>query len=289
MKVVQYSHTPVAGSPWFTHKALKDWTDVDSTLVQLRSAYGDGRVYPYDRLYDSDSPDLFKRADIVHLQNYAPNDEAVRRILVHKPVLAQHHQWPPFIGAETVVAKRLLHAVIAQPVWVKQYIDNQQVTPLQLPNIIPIRDPLFLPDWMVKPEPHEKLHVAYAPSLRTSKGLHTKGYKDTYAALEKLKAKGHLTYEIMEGLPLVEVLRRKKRAHVVIDECVTGNFHRASLESLSQGACVVAWLPFESRRYIREYVGANEDELPWAWSDIDNLEATLGLLSCQPELVVEKR
>ncbi len=288
IRVVQYSVTPVAGSPWFTHKALNQWaTNISSTLIQQRITYGDGRVFPYHKIFGRDSAADFEQADIVHLQNYLPPD-ALLPIIRKKPVLIQHHQHPPFGGTEVFTHPRKRHAIIAQPKWVEACrATGYRNQPVQLPNIVPIRE--FVPVWIDEPSAHRTMHVAYAPSARGGKKLHNKGYKGTRDVLESLAHQGHITYEIMEGLPLMEVLARKRHAHVVIDEVVTGNFHRCSLESLSQGCVVVAHLPPESCKYICDYTGSSEAELPWVITDMDGLYGTLGLLSSQPDFVVARR
>jgi len=45
--------------------------------------------------------------------------------------------------------------------------------------------------------------------------------------------------EVITGCELKECLARKRKAHIVIDECVTGSYHRSSLEGLALGTGVV--------------------------------------------------
>jgi hypothetical protein len=285
IRVVQFSNTPVAGSPWFTHKALNQWTHVKSRLIQHRYRYGDGREYPHDELFTKASIDTLGEADVIHLHNHAPGDEPSRKAIHGKPVLMQHHQFPPFGSLISFKPNRYIEATIAQPMWADAFAQAGRELPL-LPNLVPIRDEEFRPIWEDEPKPHDRMHVAYAPTLRAGKGLHNKGYGVTKNALEKLKAKGLLTFEILQGLPLLEVLARKRQAHVVIDEVVTGNFHRASLESLSQGACVIAHLPKKSRRFLCDYLQIEEAEIPWVVARQKNLYEVLGILASKPDLVV---
>ena len=69
------------------------------------------------------------------------------------------------------------------------------------------------------------------------------------------------------------VLAAKKNAHVVIDECVTGGYHKSSLEGLSVGAFTICYLTEDMQNLIKKITGSNE--LPWINSTIENLYQTL--------------
>jgi hypothetical protein len=290
MRVVQYSFTPVAGSPWFTHRALTEWTTVDARFVCYTNRYSDGREYPYDlrlkgHLHEYD--ELFEQADIIHIQNKAPEVPRIRRLIAGKPMLLQSHQHPQTIRPGMVESDNVIQAIIAQPEWANRCPEEVRL----LPNIVPIRDDLFRPEWLPSgvPEPHGRMHVAYAPSSTINKGMHNKGYTETLEILNRLSSEGVLTFDIIRHRPLLETLERKQKAHVVIDECVTGNFHRSSLESLAQGACVLAYLPESTRAFIRNYAGCADHEIPWCSTDLEHLESNLRLLAAEPERVVTHR
>ena len=57
--------------------------------------------------------------------------------------------------------------------------------------------------------------------------------------LTRLAKQADVEVDVITGCALKECLERKRQAHIVIDECVTGSYHRNSLEGLALGAVVV--------------------------------------------------
>jgi len=292
IKVVHYSNTPVAGSPFFTSRALNDYTTIWSHTIQHKTGYG-ARTYPHGLLVRNNNLHMLAKvlegADIVHCHNYLPTRVGLMKAARRKPLVVQHHQYPPSARLPTKLSDNVREAIIAQPAWVREYEQKQpDMEYVLLPNIIPIYDDRFCPHgWSARrvfmaPEPHKKMHVAYAPSARNLGGLHDKGFDGTMRVLEKLAGKGVLTYDLIEKTPLWETLERKRLAHVVIDEVVTGNFHRASLESLSQGACVIANINDYARQFLRHYLDIDDDQIPWVSTDMAGLEGTLVNLAENP-------
>jgi hypothetical protein len=118
----------------------------------------------------------------------------------------------------------------------------------------------------------------------------TKAYHETVSVLEALAKQGVLTYDVIERVSNQECLSRKQRAHVVIDEVVTGNFHRSSLESLAQGAVVLAHLPPIAVRRMGQFLEpAAIETWPWIDTHLSTLERTLRELADDPERVAQLR
>src|ERR1044072_4711142 len=66
---------------------------------------------------------------------------------------------------------------------------------------------------------------------------HGKGYATTMAVLDRLAGRYPIRVEAVRDRQLshAEALAAKRRAHIVIDECVTGSYHRNSLEGPAPG------------------------------------------------------
>ena len=77
-----------------------------------------------------------------------------------------------------------------------------------------------------------------------------------------------------------ESLAMKRRAHIVIDECVTGSYHRNSLEGLAAGCVVVngvGLLPGVEE--VLRRCAPEAHALPFVFSTLDSLERRCGASS----------
>jgi hypothetical protein len=260
------------------HKALRRWTTVESRVVQIRNNYNDGREFDHDLLWAADreaSIEALREAHVVHNHNYQMIPE-VEKLVRKKPMLVQYHSVPPVPRKYP----NALQAVIAQPLQVASHPDC-----VLLPNIIPLQDELYKPTWDEEPEPHDVLHVAFAPTNRSGgNGMSVKGYEATVGTLKRLAERGYLTYDVIEKVALRACLKRKQAAHVAIDEVVTGNFHRSSLESLAQGSIAIANIGPQARAFFKRFFGG-EMLHPWMSATLETLEVTLERLARDQALV----
>src|SRR5262249_10891306 len=108
-----------------------------------------------------------------------------------------------------------------------------------------------------------------------------KGYETTMRVLDRLAARFSLQLEVMRRSQLshAESLAMKRRAHIVIDECVTGSYHRNSLEGLAAGCVVVngvGLLPAVAA--VMRRCAPEAGPLPFEFSRLEDLEATLEAL-----------
>ena len=166
---------------------------------------------------DEDEP-----ADIVHFNNaYYRTD---------MPAVIQFHSEPRWKGLMLDCPYKKL--VIAQyHATLPEYADCTVVR-----NVINFDKP----EYAYKPV--SELKVAYSPSSRVKVGeWHDKGYEETVAALEQ----SGVDYDVITDVPFDECLRRKAECSVHIDECVTGSYHRCTLEGLAMGKVVIGHLSDE--------------------------------------------
>ena len=101
------------------------------------------------------------------------------------------------------------------------------------------------------------IQIVYIPSVICRVNQHyDKGYAETKPILERVQRKfpKKVRLVIRHGLSYQQSLDEKKEAHIVIDECKTGSFHKTSIEGLTYGALVFAKLsPALQEKHQRVY------------------------------------
>lgn len=222
MKICLFSRTPMAAAPWELFKALRRYTNHTVNLVNVSHSYRDGRVFPYHLLFRSDNGTARKalrNADVWHVNNYLMVElKAMRRS--HK-VLGQFHSLPRLGNWQDLMRFSDACYTITQPNQEKEY---------RLPGLPNIIDP----DEYIPVKRGAKIRIAFAPSSRAPVGRPmSKGYSEVKAVLNEIALERDVEIEWIEGMPYKENLERKARAHILIDDVVTGNWHRTALE----GAC----------------------------------------------------
>lgn len=240
LRIVSYATTPVAGVPPVLARCIAHATPHAARCVWAGSRYANGVAFDGDVEWSTDparAEDELAAADavIVHNGKVEPRHA---RLLATKPVvtLAHNYGWNVDMG---FVRRGLPGLVVAQ---------YQATLPefagwTAVPNPLPLWEPAYRP----QPRP-QAVTVCYTPSApheRYPAGhrlfWHAKGHDTTMAVLDRLAAEGLVRLEVLRGraVPHAEALAMKRRAHIVIDECVTGSYHRNSLEGLAAGALVV--------------------------------------------------
>jgi len=92
------------------------------------------------------------------------------------------------------------------------------------------------------------VRIAFAPSTRVAVGHPgSKGYNEVKTVLDSVARKRDVKIVWIERKPYLENLQLKQESHILIDDVVTGNWHRTSLEGMCFGCAVlnkVAKSPF---------------------------------------------
>jgi len=248
MKICIYSKTPLAASPWELYKALKKYTNHEVAYINERNRYNDGRIFPFHLLWNSNNGTASKALDesnLWHVHNYL--SPVLTQHKNSQKVLAQFHSLPRLGNWRELMSFADAKYTIDQPLQLKEY--NLK----GLPNIID-------PDEYRPIKRQSKVRIAFAPTTRASAGsIISKGYYEVKGRLDLVASKRDVDIEWIERLPYEENLKRKQRSDILIDDVVTGNWHRTSLEGLCFG-CIV--------------LNRNES-MPFVYADLDSLEATL--------------
>jgi len=228
MKLAIFSRTPLAGAPWELYKALKRYTNIDASLINERTAYADGRRFPHHLLLTSPNGNAMKvlqESDLWHVHNYlTPQLIVLRR--GHK-VIAQFHSLPRLGNWQALMNFADRCYTIKQPGQEKEYKLKG------LPNIIN-------PDEYTPIRRRTPIKIAFAPSNRMPIGNPaSKGYNEVRTILDSVARKRDVEIVWIEGQWYQNNLQMKQQSHILIDDVVTGNWHRTSLEGACFGCAVL--------------------------------------------------
>ena len=254
MKVAIYARTPMASSPWELYKALRKYTDVDVSLINQRFRYADGRYFPYHLLMGRDNGMAIKalrEADLWHIHNYLDADVVALR--KDQRVLAQFHSLPRLGNWDELMRFADLSYTIRQPLQEQEYMIPG------LPNLID-------PDEYRPIRRTGKIKIAFAPTSKSPVGNpDSKGYVQVRSVLQHVASERDVKIVMIEKMSYESNLDMKRHCHILIDDVVTGNWHRTSLEGLCFGCAVVNRV--KQAQYVYSTLGTLREKLLWL---IDN-------------------
>ena len=288
LNVVSYATTPVAGVPAILARAITARTSSSGRCVWAQSGYGNGVAFQGDVQYTTapeQARDLLSDADVIVAHN-GKVDRQHQALVDGKPVvtLAHNYMW----NVDRRFVERGFPGLV-----VGQY---QATLPefagwTPVPNPIPLWEPSHQPG--VKEPP---IGICFVPSGKHERFppghrlyWHSKGYRTTLGVLERLEA---VRLEVIrrQQVSHEESLAMKRRSLIVIDECVTGSYHRNSLEGLATGCVVinaVGTLPGVVD-VLRACAGGAPD-IPFVSSRLDDLDGVLRRLVARgPEYLAEE-
>lgn len=252
MKVAIFSRTPMAASAYELWKALRKYTAVEANLITITSGYPDGRIFPGDLTWGPRAREALAAADVWHVNNYW--HPCLDEIKPRKPILAQFHSLPRLGNWKELWDRATARVTIRQPLHEKEY----QIP--GLPNIIDA-------DEYRPARRGDKIRIAFAPTSKAVIGIPcTKGYNEVRAILAKVAAARPIEVALIEGQPYERNLEMKRASHILIDDVVTGNFHRTSLEGAVYGLAVVN----------------KNKHTPWVFANLQTLESALFRLIDEP-------
>jgi len=254
MKLAIYARTPLAASPWELYKALRKYTSIDVSLINQRFRYADGRYFPHHLLLGRDNgaaTSALRRADLWHIHNYL-DDELISLKRNHK-VLAQFHSLPRQGNWDELMKFADINYTIRQPMQEREYRIPG------LPNLID-------PDELQPIRRTKKIKIAYAPTSKTPIGHPaSKGYDQVITVLRRVALERDVEIKLIEKMSYLTNLGVKQKCHILIDDVVTGNWHRTSLEGLCFGCAVLNRV--KSVPYVYTTIETLKEKLFWL---IDN-------------------
>lgn len=278
MRIVHFSTNSLAGMPLRLVQGLNAHTRHAARLVDLeRYSLAKLGWYEHDIVF-SETPEAAVRAaedaDILHLHNYldldsrdfAPIDfRALQRR--GKLVLRHFHSIPAVVAERMgVPLSRVLDCELPALV-ISHYPERFYPKAHVVPNFVPQDDPAYQPldsnngggelsDEQTDANPGVDLFCS--PTKLTSaweNRWNTKGAPEVEALMRQLAEETGCTFELAHGLPLAEVLQRRRRSAIVLDDMSNGSMHLSGLEGVSQGKPVCAYLDERQLRVLAEMAG----------------------------------
>ncbi|MDQ3747265.1 MAG: glycosyltransferase, partial [Acidobacteriota bacterium] len=277
LRVVSYATTPVAGVPAILARCVAARTPHAARCVWAQNSYGNGVTFDGDIEWSSrraEAEEELRRADLVIVHN-GKVEPRHRRLLAGKAVITMAHNYiwnveQGFVreGFPGVVVGQYQAALAEFAGW------------SLVPNPVPLWEEAY------RPAPKsDAVTVCYTPSGRHEKYpeghrlyWHSKGYETTLRALERLAARLAVKLEVTRERQVshAESLAMKRRAHVLIDECVTGSYHRNSLEGLAAGCVVVNGLGLRPEVVeVFRSCAPRSEAAPFVFAGLGELEGVL--------------
>ncbi|MEL4178312.1 capsular polysaccharide synthesis protein [Roseateles sp. PN1] len=282
LNIVSYATSPVAGVPALLADCIAHATGHHAQCLWPSGSYGNGVGFEGGRSWGRNPQQVLETlaaADIVIVHN-GKIDPAHASVLRGKRLVTLAHNYGWNVDMSHVRTGGMPGLVVGQ----------YQATLPEFAGwgLVPNPIPLWRADHSPEPKDASRIHIAYTPSGRHERYpaghrlyWHGKGWQTTMAVLARL-ARRHPDWVCVEStgqgqLSHAEALAMKRRAHIVIDECVTGSYHRNSLEGLAAGAVVVNGVGLLDgvEQALRRCAPGAVGPLPFVFSTLDGLEATL--------------
>jgi len=277
LRIVSYATTPVAGVPAILARCINAQTAHSARCVWATNSYGNGVEFAGDVEWQNHpqlAENLLAEADL---------------IIVHNGKVASQHE--RFLGGKAIVTMAHNYLWNVDERFIKQGFAGVVVGQYQAAldefadwSVVPNPIPFWENEYQPSPK-NSELTICYTPSGKHEKYpldhklyWHSKGYETTVRILEKLASRFSLKLEVIRGgqISHAESLLMKRRSHIVIDECVTGSYHRNSLEGLAGGAVVVNGLGILPKvSDVLRYCAGERAEIPFVSATLENLEEVL--------------
>ena len=269
MNVLHVSRTPVAGVPYIVRDLMNTYLygTVQAKTLGPPARYGDGRRWPQQPEGDyrnaRDAKRLIAWADVLVLHNGSPPPQGTS-----KPMLC-YYQSEPWNVNRTMEQQGVPCYTLAQ------YHATLYDLPI-IPNMVDIYKDIYRPRSR-RPDPAKRVLIGYSPSTRrdrTKDNLwNSKGYKPTMKVLNNIGRIFNVEVRVLEGLPFTACMQQRGDCHIVIDEVVTGSYHRCTLEASSQGQVVINGLSQAVRDVVARVTGTQL--VPWIVTSAEKLEYVL--------------
>ena len=278
MKILHVSRTPCAGAIHALSTAVTDYTEHASKWAGLSGDVGLLGFPPPDiSLHDTGFLWELHDADVIVLHNYLSTEEQpIADFLLGdctKRVAAFYHSHPVDVNLQPVEAGFASFCAA-------------QYQALLYDGARAIRSVIRFDraDWPRRLSSDERsFRIGYSPSVRIPQEgrkpdpgwYRSKGFAETLKVLEKLEEE-HDDIELclIEGVRYDAAMRLKATCDVLIDEVVTGSYHRCTLEGLALGIPTIVNVDAELVGVVSAITGCT-DWFPWIQSDRSQLEDTL--------------
>ena len=297
--IVHISSTPLSGSPIQIVEAINKHSNFQARLVNLNpSAYKNfdensplsKNSFKEDLKWPEDKDEIFKCieiADIIHVHQAIDLKENKLGINFYellkqgKKFVRQWHSEPEhymeWLGVSPSDFKEdFPHLVVSQ------YHERFYPWAVPVPNIIcnSLIDSSYNEsfDWRTP-------KIVFSPSNKNSpvkKRWASKGYHETLRILDRVKRSTGVEFEVLFDTPHDEVISAKSKCTIVIDDIVTGSYHRSGLEGLALGKATFSYLDQRTATTLGIITGTSTN--PFILSSARSLEEMLKAVIKLPDL-----
>jgi hypothetical protein len=290
LNVVTYSTRPLAGGPSVLARCIDARTPHAGRCVWAERGYRNGVEFAGGvewTVSPEEAEETLARADLVVVHN-GKVEARHRPLLAGKALITMAHNYMWNVD-DGLVRQGFPGVVLGQYQATLPEFAGWAV----VPNTIPIWEGAYQPGPKVS-----EVTICYTPfgwheryPIEHPYYWHSKGYATTMRVLDRLATRYPIRLEVIreQHVPHSESLAMKRRAHVVIDECVTGSYHRNSLEGLAAGCVVVngvGLLPSVVEVFRR---CAGGGAVPFVRAGLDDLEGVLASLIEQGAAALARR
>ena len=281
LNIVSYATTPLVGVPATLARCINARTPHQARCVWASAGYVHGISFEDDVSWfaaPARAMAALEAADVVVVHN-GKIDDRHRSVLQDKPVIVMAHNYMANVD-NSLVLEGYPGLVVGQ----------YQATLPEFDGWSAVPNPMSL--WEEKYNLSQKnsdVTIVYTPACKDgsypighARYWHAKGYDATMRILDRLAARLPIRIEVARDgfVPHAEAMAMKRRAHIVIDECVTGSYHRNSLEGLAAGCVVVNGVGLLSGiPEMLRYCAGGATDMPFICSDLASLEDILELLA----------
>ena len=128
--------------------------------------------------------------------------------------------------------------------------------------------------------PTDKIRICYSPSVTVSSHnfpYHSKGYEQTIPILQNIKNMFGDKVEIVviSNTSYEMCLKLKAQSNIVIDECITGNYHMSGFEGLGMGKLVIGHISDANRKLMLDRLCPQAERFPYESVYITELQEFL--------------
>ena len=278
MIICHYKKTPIAFAPEAISDCINQYTDHTS---YVNENFQEADIIQYHNKYFS----------INHKLKYKIDERSIPSV----PSFILYHSFPKIVHnySSIKVRNKFIYYIfnflgIKSPSFfirsnnnsynINQMVISQfQATLPEYKNYKIVRNPInfYQDEYNININKNKNIKIGYSPSAvkRRSK-WENKGINRTSVILNKLTNKfPNIELDIITNVPLDECIRRKSHCDILIDECVTGSFHRSGLEGLALGKLTICSLNDSIIRVLKK--SSNSDIVPFENIWIENLEDEL--------------
>jgi len=289
MKIAHYKKTPIALAPDELSDCINKYTEHES---YINEKFNECDIIQYHNRY----------IYFTHLWKYNIN----KKKLIKKPSFILYHSFPEITDNYKNIIMPNILIVILKKIFgrtslsiflnkntsrfikyisfkkndtVQQMVIGQYQASLNefknykiMRNIIDFNQKIY----NVKTLKNNKIKIGYSPSItkKSTRSIwETKGYNRTIKIIENISKLHDIEYDIITNVPFEECLERKSKCNIIIDECVTGSYHKSALEGLALGKMTICSISEEVNGIIKKISGSNKIPFENIW--IDSLENEL--------------